>query len=726
MSGRRALTAVAAATVVTVCAALLATLIIVFGGDDAAISYRSLDYDVTMQPDGDLRITQHIDVRLGEREDDDGDAVPWKQLYQQYTLDPDNLTAISDVSVTDATTGTAYDLNLPVMPDTVDDAEWNRTYAGRWSIADVTDNASSPQPYTPGTVVDSKRVVEIAWNIPATTQADSMRFDIAMTFEGVTTAYADVAAFQWEPFGPTNQMPIGTVTGTVHLPDGGDNGLTRAWLHFDGTSETARSNATLQFTAYDVRAGQHLDLVVMVDVQATDGVARQSEEDAATRIIDDESRQERAWRESQRRSAVIRVIVWIALAVLGAAAIAWGIVASIRSNRQADDCGDAVYWRDPPALSPASAAKLLAVVDPSTAGGLNVRQMSATVLSLASKHAITVRPGPAELYEGGDADDAAAAATARGRFSLFADRGGTLDSTATITINPVCANDPQSLNLCASEHEALQLLQAGAERRGAATFDLKQLNDAFADDEQGYTLQQAFDQSCANEFALLGATKPIGGQAMAAGMLAAVTALIALIANGAAGQLAMALALGCPLIFGAVFVLCSLRRTGLTDEGRRLAAQVVGLKRYLEDFSDFSDRGVADLTLWDRYLVYAAAYGISDTVLKQLSETHPELSDPQWLDSYATGHLIYWSYRPYWYARAHGMGTDGVAAPVDMASFSANVGNIGACLNAGFADVSQTFQAAAPHASGVSGGSFSGGGFGGFSGGSGGGSFGGR
>ena len=194
--------------------------------------------------------------------------------------------------------------------------------------------------------------------------------------------------------------------------------------------------------------------------------------------------------------------------------------------------------------------------------------------------------------------------------------------------------------------------------------------------------------------------------------------------SGAEQQLAVALVLGCPLLFGSAFVLCSMRRTGLTEEGRRLAGQVVGLKRYLEDFSDFSDRGVADLTLWDRYLVYAAAFGISDTVLKQLAEAYPELCDPSWLDSYATGHVVYWAYRPYWYAHTWSAGA--VAPVADIASFSANVGNIGAHLDAGFADIASTFQAAAPGSSGVSGGSFSGGGFGGSAGGSGGGSFGGR
>ncbi|NMA53538.1 MAG: DUF2207 domain-containing protein, partial [Bifidobacterium sp.] len=376
MSGKHAFGAAAAAAVITAIAALLATFIIVFGDDDAAMSYRSLDYEVTVQPDGDLEITQHVDLRLNEREDDDDNTVPWKQLYQQYRLNPDNLTAITGVSVTDASTGETYAQTDPRTPSGIGDDEWNTSYARHWYIADVTGGADDPQPYVPGDDIDEQRMVEIGWNIPVTVEADSMRFDVTMTFEGVTTAYDDVATFQWEPFGPSNQVPIGTVTGTVRLPDGGDRSLTRAWLHFSGTSETSRSNNVLQFTAYDVRAGQHLDLVAMVDVNATDGVVRTASERAADRIIDDESRQERQWHESQQAAAIRRVVIWAVLAVVGVALIIWGVIASIRSNREADYRGGVEYWRDPPEISPASAARLLSIVQPDAAGDLQTRQMS--------------------------------------------------------------------------------------------------------------------------------------------------------------------------------------------------------------------------------------------------------------------------------------------------------------------------------------------------------------
>lgn len=68
----------------------------------ADMAYRSADYQVEVQRNGDLTIREHIDVTLKKRNK------PWRQLYQQYRLDPDQLTAITGVSVKDTTTGRTY------------------------------------------------------------------------------------------------------------------------------------------------------------------------------------------------------------------------------------------------------------------------------------------------------------------------------------------------------------------------------------------------------------------------------------------------------------------------------------------------------------------------------------------------------------------------------------------------------------------------------------------
>ncbi len=86
----------------------------------------------------------------------------------------------------------------------------------------------------------------------------------------------------------------------------------------------------------------------------------------------------------------------------------------------------------------------------------------------------------------------------------------------------------------------------------------------------------------------------------------------------------------------------------------RISPAGLGLKRYMEDFSNFTDRGTADLALWDWYMVYAAAFGISDRVMRELAKAYPQVNDPAWLDANASNSLFYWDLPPVgWYSHRH-------------------------------------------------------------------------
>ena len=296
---------IAIVVTVGVVAAILLAIALDDGGAD--LSYKTLDYDVQVQSNGDLKITQHIDMKLADRSDDDGDH-PWKQLYQQYTLKESNLANITDISVRNATTGETYQQGDIAIPSSYSTDEWNREHAGQWYIADVSQGDSNPQPFDPakdGLVADNtddrSKKIEIGWNIPATTSASSLKFDVTMTMQGVATAYQDVATFQWEPLGVSNQIPIGKVTGTVTFPDGITADNSWAWLHTERTSTTERGDkGSLQFTVHDVRAGDYVDVVAMFDVGATSGVARTRDTTIKNGIMESEAQQEQRWRDRQR------------------------------------------------------------------------------------------------------------------------------------------------------------------------------------------------------------------------------------------------------------------------------------------------------------------------------------------------------------------------------------------------------------------------------------------
>ena len=719
-----------AATIGVVAIMLLA---IALDDGSADLSYKTLDYDVQVQSNGDLKVTQHIDMKLADRSDDDGDH-PWKQLYQQYMLKESDLTNITDISVRNVTTGETYQQGDIAIPSSYSTGEWNQEHAKQWYIADVSQGDSNPQPFDPakdglvaGNTDDRSKKIEIGWNIPVTTSASSMKFDITMTMQGVTTAYQDVATFQWEPFGANNQIPIGKVTGTITFPNDITADNSWAWLHTERTSTTERGDkGSLQFTVYDVRAGDYVDVVAMFDVDATSGVARTRDTTIKNGIMKSEARQERQWRDQQRKKARIRLITWIAIAVIGLVLCVIAVALALRSFNRSQYHGDIEYWRDEPEMSPASAAELLHMVADKHSKTLSSRKMSASVLSLASRGAIAIYPGVAAMYQGIDMSQANNADIAR---LIANDPARTCDvgKTSTVVILPVVFDNVQSLRLCPSEQAALDLLVTASERIGSPVFDLDQMNENFSDWENGYKLQEKFTNTCDNEFAMLGATSICGGGAFAAGICAVMLAFLSMLYFGAIGNLALLAVISVPMMFASVFALSYLKLKGLTDNGQYLAGQVLGLKHYMEDFSEFKDRGVADMTLWGRYMVYATAFGISEKAMKQMLKAYPQLADPNWLDANASDSLLYWSYRSWYFNHRYAGPASVETNSMDFSQFSANFGDIGAQLESGFADIQSTISAASPSGSfNGSGGSFSGGGFGGSSGGSGGGSFGGR
>lgn len=719
-----------AATIGVVAIMLLA---IALDDGSADLSYKTLDYDVQVQSNGDLKVTQHIDMKLADRSDDNGDH-PWKQLYQQYMLKESDLTNITDISVRNATTGETYQQGDIAIPSSYSTGEWNQEHAKQWYIADVSQGDSNPQPFDPakdglvaGNTDNRSKKIEIGWNIPVTTSASSMKFDITMTMQGVTTAYQDVATFQWEPFGANNQIPIGKVTGTITFPNDITADNSWAWLHTERTSTTERGDkGSLQFTVHDVRAGDYVDVVAMFDVDATSGVARTRDTTIKNGIMKSEARQEQQWRDQQRKKARIRLITWIAISVIGLVLCVIAVALALRSFNRSQYHGDIEYWRDEPEMSPASAAELLHMVADKHSKTLSSRKMSASVLSLASRGAIAIYPGVAAMYQGIDMSQANNADIAR---LIANDPARTRDvgKTSTVVILPVVFDNVQSLRLCPSEQAALDLLVTASERIGSPVFDLDQMNENFSDWENGYKLQEKFTNTCDNEFAMLGATSICGGGAFAAGICAVMLAFLSMLYFGAIGNLALLAVISVPMMFASVFALSYLKLKGLTDNGQYLAGQVLGLKHYMEDFSEFKDRGVADMTLWGRYMVYATAFGISEKAMKQMLKAYPQLADPNWLDANASDSLLYWSYRSWYFNHRYAGPASVETNSMDFSQFSANFGDIGAQLESGFADIQSTISAASPSGSfNGSGGSFSGGGFGGSSGGSGGGSFGGR
>ena len=73
------------------------------------------------------------------------------------------------------------------------------------------------------------------------------------------------------------------------------------------------------------------------------------------------------------------------------------------------------------------------------------------------------------------------------------------------------------------------------------------------------------------------------------------------------------------------------RTLELTQKGSNEQEQWKGLKKYMENFSLLNEREVPELVLWEKYLVYATAFGVADKVLDQLKVKYPQLNDEEYM-----------------------------------------------------------------------------------------------
>lgn len=62
----------------------------------------------------------------------------------------------------------------------------------------------------------------------------------------------------------------------------------------------------------------------------------------------------------------------------------------------------------------------------------------------------------------------------------------------------------------------------------------------------------------------------------------------------------------------------------LTAEGTRQLNEILGLKRFLLDFSLIHERGVRETVIWQDYMIYALLLGIADKVLPQIQALYPD------------------------------------------------------------------------------------------------------
>ena len=83
----------------------------------------------------------------------------------------------------------------------------------------------------------------------------------------------------------------------------------------------------------------------------------------------------------------------------------------------------------------------------------------------------------------------------------------------------------------------------------------------------------------------------------------------------------------------------------LNANGKEKACELVGFKKYLEDFTLLSERHTEEVVLWRDYLCLAALFGIAEKVAKELQDINPEAFEEVIGYDYATMNTILYTSR---------------------------------------------------------------------------------
>ena len=100
----------------------------------------------------------------------------------------------------------------------------------------------------------------------------------------------------------------------------------------------------------------------------------------------------------------------------------------------------------------------------------------------------------------------------------------------------------------------------------------------------------------------------------------------------------------------------------ITQKGYDEKIQWEALKRFLDDYSLLNEKEVPQLAVWEKYLVYATAFGIANKVIDQMKAKYPTVFlEDSWDDEMKKNYpIIYFSTNPIYYS-THTIGTSTIS-----------------------------------------------------------------
>ena len=561
----------------------------------ASLHLKNLDFQVQINDDGSMNVVETWDIKVSDT----------NTLYKTFIKDDTKYSSIMDVSVKDITKGENNIFNS----------------ASKWEY-------HLPKGYFfAGT--NNKGENEIAWgvSIESTTRKQYL---ISYRVNDVITKYNDCAELYWQFLGNEFEISANKITGTIKLPANVQHlEDLKVWGHtkyLNGEVKVVSSD-TVEFNLNNYKSKNYVEVRLAMPTYLFEKVS--SENISQEEKLDDIIKEETEWANEanarrDRRNKNFKLLI-LAKILLNTSI---GIMFSkkIKKNKQFLEKNPNIlpeqqleYYRELPDKEE-TPLEAVFILKTGYKQSCLPNVFSATILNFALKGYIRIE------QEG---------------------------KTIKILLNKIKTDE-----LTGDEKKVLEILRAASNNNELTMAELEKyiknypsklmnLNSTFEKVSKTQASEKGkFDTNRFNK-QIVYAEKNVGYI-----FILIIIIIASIFTIGYAYKNVQGMLITCTIISLAFFIVVTIINlilnmkittsfNGFTQKGINEQEQWKAFKKYMEDFSYLDEKEVPELVLWEKYLVYATAFGIADKVLKQLKVKYPELNNQDTISNMVLFNAMY-------------------------------------------------------------------------------------
>lgn len=555
------------------------------------LSLNHLDFQAQINDDGSMNITEKWDIKINDT----------NTLYKTFKIDEKKYSNITNVEVTEVTNGR----NQPFRK------------INQWSYH------LPKESYFGGK--NQENEFEIAWGVGLENRSATRVYNISYQVQDAVTKYDDYAELYWQFVGKEFEIDSKNITGTILLPSHATNQEEiKVWGHTEDLNGEIYATDTnkIEFNINQFRAGRYVEIRTLFPTEMITNAGKEVNAPRLEEVIQEETTWANQANARRKMKETTKILLGIIINVVAIILTIFSIksilknIRKIKASKKLRPSQEMEYYREIPRddSTPAQAIAIFSKQMAVSSNSINLGKIfSATLLDLSLKKII--------------------------EFDVK-------DKIITIKI---LEQDPKELENLKDEKLIFEFLKQACEKnnseittkklekyiRKSQSKVLKLAEKIDTSTEQVLYEKELADKNGVQErnkilvyLIVLGVVVPF---------MIFITIMLLAVAMNSIGIILLIIAVIIQLI---VYSILMSKTNVLTQQGTDEQAKWKGLKRYMEEFSMLDKREIPEIVIWEKFLVYATAFGIADKVLKQLKIVYPNINEELGSNHYAYMYLM--------------------------------------------------------------------------------------